>query len=230
VPDRLLLRCGAVAAVAGALAQLVATLLEPNVSSDPHRAVRTVAQSGVWQWSRAIDLIGALLTVGGLAVAGRTITRPPGRTWASTGEPFLILMGAIGIGAVLTGADMKNMADAWSSAAPTMKSSYVAAYDSASNLKDDLFFGAFLALSLYAASLATAILRSDSPFPRWNGWTLLASAALILTSNFSLLVVDAAFVGLLLGFLLFLLVVVAIGTSMWRGSSRRGWGEPSANP
>ncbi len=73
-----LLRVGAVAAISGAGAQLVATVLEPDWSDDPDEAIRIVAESGFWTGGRLIDLIGVFLTVGALTVVGRTFTEGPG--------------------------------------------------------------------------------------------------------------------------------------------------------
>ena len=61
--DCRILRVGAVAAVAGALGQLVATVFEPDWSGEPGDAVRVVADSGVFIADRLVDLIGVLLTV-----------------------------------------------------------------------------------------------------------------------------------------------------------------------
>lgn len=66
--DFRILRVGAVAAVAGALGQLVATVFEPDWSGEPDDAVRVVADSGPFIALRVVDLIGVLLTVGALTV------------------------------------------------------------------------------------------------------------------------------------------------------------------
>ena len=144
--NRQLLRLAAVAAVSGALAQLVATVLEPEVGDNAREAIRTVAESGVWTAGRLVDLIGVLLTVGALTIVGRTFADGPGRDWARAGQPFLVLMGALGAGAVVAGATLKDVADAWVAAAPQAKASYLVVFDSATNLTDALFFAAFLAM------------------------------------------------------------------------------------
>ena len=73
--DGLLLRVGAVAAVGGAVASLIATVAEPDSSGDPTHAVRVVANSSVWTFDRLLDLIGALLLVGGLTVCRGTFAK-----------------------------------------------------------------------------------------------------------------------------------------------------------
>jgi hypothetical protein len=129
--DRRLLRFAAVAAVGGALAQVVAGVLEPDWGGDPGQAVRVVADSGLWTGDRLLDLIGLFLTVGALTVVCHTFAEGPGRQWARVGQPFLVLMGALGAGAIVAGANMKELADSWTEAAPTAKQPYLAAFDAA---------------------------------------------------------------------------------------------------
>ena len=213
-----MLRCGAVAAVLGALAQIAATLLEPQRSSDPYQAVRTVADSSIWQTERFLDLIGVMLTVGALAVIARTFTEPRSRQWAGVGSPFFILMGGLGCTAVLVGSSLKNTADAWADARPAARQSYVAAFDSASTLTDDLFFGAFLALGIYLLTLSCAFL-TGSAYSRRFGWVAASSGTLVIAGDLLLLLADAAFILLLLGFLVFLGLLVTLGASLWRQSN-----------
>ena len=210
-----LLRVGAVAAISGAGAQLVATVLEPDWSDDPGEAIRIVAESGFWTGGRLIDLIGGFLTVGALTVVGLTFAGGPGRAWANVGQPFLVLMGALGAGAVITGANLEEVADAWVGAAPEAKQSYVAAFDTTTNLTDALFFGAFMALGLYLAALATAIL-TGAVYTRWIGWVSGVSAVLVLSGDLLVLVSDTFFIAVLAGFALFMVVLIALGVSMWR--------------
>src|SRR5262249_27939440 len=97
-----LLRLGAVAAVAGAVAQLVASLLEPDWGGKPAKAVEVVAGSGFWNGNLVLDLIGVLLTVCGLTVVFSTFADGFGRGWAGVGQPFLVLMAALGASTVAT--------------------------------------------------------------------------------------------------------------------------------
>ena len=218
VNDRHLLRIGAVAALAGAAAQFVATILEVDSGGDPATAIRVVANSGFWNGDRLVDLIGAFLTVGALTVLGRTFAGGPAREWAFVGQPFLVLMGALGAGAIFAGADLKEIADAWAGAAPQARQSYVAAFDAAQQRPDDLFFGAFMALGLYLATLAVSILVGQL-YARWLGWAAAASAVLVLAGDLLELIADPAFVAVLGGFVLFLVVLTALGASMWRLAS-----------
>ena len=214
-----LLRVAAVAAVAGAGAQLVATVLEPDWDGAPGEAIRIVADSGFWTGNRLLDLIGVFLTVGALTVVGRTFAPGPGREWARAGQPFLVLMGALGTGGVLTGATLAEVADAWVGAAPQEKQSYLAAFDTTTSLTEALFFGAFMALGPYLGALATAIL-SQGTYRRWIGWASAVSAVLVLSGDLLLLASDIAFLAVLAGFALFLAVLVALGVSMWRVATK----------
>jgi hypothetical protein len=217
--DRRLYRIGALAAVAGAAAQLVATVLEPDSSGDLAKAIRVVGDSGLWNGDRLLDLIGVFLTVAALTVVGGSFTEGADREWARIGQPFLLLMGALGAAAVFAGANMKEMASAWAGAAPHAQQSYLAAFDVSRNAKDDLFFGAFLALGLYLAALAVAIL-AGRVYARSIGWAAALSAVLVLTGDLLLLASDAAFVAVLVGFGLFMVVLIALGVSMWRHARR----------
>jgi hypothetical protein len=217
--DYRILRVGAVAAVAGALAQLVATVSEPDWSGEPSDAVQVVADSGLFTANRVVDLIGVLLTVAGLTVVSRTFAEGAARDWAHLGQPFLVLMGALGSAGVVAGAVMKELADSWADASGEAKQSYLTSFDAASNLADDLFFATFLAIGLYLAALAAAILTGDV-YARWIGWAAAVSAFLVLAGDLLLLASDVAFLALLAGFALFLAALIALGVSLWRLGQR----------
>ena len=218
--DRHLLRLAAVAAVAGAAASLLATAFEPDASGKPADAVRVAAGSGIWNGDRLLDLIGVFLTVGALTVVGRTFAERSGCEWARVGQPFLVLMAALGASAVATGATMKVLANRWADAAPQLKQPYLAAFDLASRVTEVLFFAAFMALALYLTALAVAIL-AHRVYARWIGWTAAASAILVLTGDLLNISFDAAFLAVLAGYVLFIGVLVALGVAMWRHASRR---------
>jgi hypothetical protein len=212
---RRLARVGALAAVIGALAQVTATVLEPERAEDPLKAISTIAGSGIWTLDRLIDLAGLLLAVGALAVVGRTFTGGPGRDWAHVGQPFLAVMGALGASAILTGATLKDVADAWTAAGPAAKPAHLAVFAAASQTTDAFFFCAFVAMALYVGTLSAAIL-TGGVYARWIGWVCAASASLVLAGDFLMLASDAAFVAVLLGFLLFMSVLIALGVTMWQ--------------
>jgi hypothetical protein len=219
-----LVRVAAVAAVTGAVAQLVATMLEPDWGGDPGKAVRVVAGNGFWNGDRLLDLVGVFLVVGALTVVGRTLAEGPGREWAGVGQPFLVSMAAFGGSAVATGATMKNLADTWVNAAGPSKHSYLASFDAASRVTEVLFFAAFMALGLYLAFLAAAVLHGRV-YARWLGWAAAGSSVLLLAGDLLDIVSDAAFIAVLVGYVLFLVVLTGLGVSMWRHEAaghRRG--------
>jgi hypothetical protein len=219
-----LLRLGACAAITGAAAQLIASVLEPDWGGDADKAIRVVSGSGIWIEDRLLDLVGTFLTIAALTVVGR-ILAGTGHAWVRIGAPFLIIMGALGAGAVLTGAVMKDLAQSWEHADGVAQGSYLAAFDAMSRTTEDLFFGAFLALGLYLAFLAPAIL-SGEVFSHWMGWTCAVSAGLVLGGNLLSIVFEPAFFAVLAGFALFLLVVAGLGVSMWRQPFLSGLGYP----
>jgi hypothetical protein len=213
--NRRLLRIGAVAAVVGVLAQVAATVLEPDLPGQSGVAIRIVAGNGIWHLDRVLDLVGTFLTVGVLTVVGQTFTDRPARQWARVGQPFLVLLVALGATATATGATVKNLADAWATAAPEAKPAYLAPFYATRQTTDNLFFCAFLALGLYLAALAAAIL-ARGVYARWIGWASAAGAVLVLCGDFLMLAADAAFVAVLAGYAIFNVVVVALGLTMWR--------------
>jgi hypothetical protein len=227
-------RIAAVAAVAGAIAQVAATLLEPDRPEEPLAAIQVVAGNGIWTFDRLLDLIGLLLAVGALTVVGRGFANRPARAWADLGQPFLVLLAALGSGAVVTGAILKDVAVAWTSAGPAERPAQLAVFASTSDLADALFFGAFMAMGVYLGTLGAAIL-AGGVYARWVGWASLASSVLVFAGNLLVLGADSAFLAVLAGLMVFMVVLVAVGVTLWRqvgtdrtrgDLSREGLAEP----
>jgi hypothetical protein len=86
---------------------------------------------------------------------------------------------------------------------------------------------ALLALGVYLAALAAAIL-TGAVYARWIGWASAAGAALLLAGDLLELVLEAAFVAVLAGFVLGMAVLVALGVSMWRQAAPVGQRRASA--
>ena len=189
-------------------------MLEPDWGGDADAAVRVVAASELWNTNRLVDVIGVLLKVAALTIAGRMLAHA-GSAWARVGQPFLVLMAALGASAIATGAAMKAMADTWAGAEGNAKASYLAAFDALVSTTEVLFFVAFLALGLYLAAFAAAIL-ADGVFARWIGWAAAVAAVLMICGTLLTIVSEPAFLIVLAGYALFLVVVVAVGVSMWR--------------
>jgi hypothetical protein len=213
--DRRLLRLAAVAAVLGALAQVAAGLLEPDLGGDPAEAIRVVADSGLWIGDRLLDLVGLFLTVAAFTVVGHTFGEGPGTRWARVGQPFLVLMGALGAGGIVSAAVMKEVADIWVTTPPGARQPYLASFHATSTATEDLIWVALLALGLYLTVLAAAIL-SGGVYERWIGWVSAVGAVLLLGGEMLELVFEAAFVAVLAGFVLCMAVLIALGVSMWR--------------
>ena len=77
------------------------------------------------------------------------------------------------------------------------------------------FFAAFVAMGTYLAALAAAILNTGA-FGRWIGWASAVASVLVLAGNLLSIIFDPAFLAVLLGFALFMVVLVALGVSLWR--------------
>jgi hypothetical protein len=110
---------------------------------------------------------------------------------------------------------LEEVADAWVAAGPQAKQSYLAAFDTTTSLTEALFFGAFMAMGLYLAALATAIL-TQGVYRRWIGWVSAVSAGLVLSGDMLVLVSESAFIAVLVGYVLYKVVLIALGVSMWR--------------
>jgi hypothetical protein len=227
--DGRIFRIGAIAATVAALGHVAATSLEPDWSGKTDDAIRIVAASGIWTADQLIDLISLLLTVVAFAVVGSGFAAWPGREWMRVGQPLLALMGALGAIAILTGATLKTAADGWVSAAPDDTKIHLATFATTADTTSAYFFGAFLALGLYLATVAAAILYGG-PYPRWVGWTSAASALLLISGDLVMLVNAAGFLVVLVGMAIFTVVLVALGVTLWRHATLLGSTEPNQAP
>ena len=102
--DARLLRLAAVAAVAGALAQVVAGVLEPDLGETIlARRFASSPTAGSGPPASCSISSASFLMVAAFTVVGHTLAEGPGRQWARVGQPFLVLMGALGAGAIVAG-------------------------------------------------------------------------------------------------------------------------------
>jgi hypothetical protein len=90
---------------------------------------------------------------------------------------------------------------------------YLAVVDAARAAADDLLFAAFLALGLDPAIIAVAMLTGRE-YARWIGQAAALSGAVLLAGDLLVLASDAAFAAVLAGYLLFQVVLAALGASM----------------
>jgi hypothetical protein len=86
--DRILLRTGAVAAVAGVVTALVQTAVDPSMPDDPVQAIRKASESNLLPLSRLLDMAAFLLLLVAVAVITRALIAGPGAAWARIGLAF----------------------------------------------------------------------------------------------------------------------------------------------
>ena len=210
-----LLRIGGAAAVLGVIVQLAAAILEPARDGDTDKAIRTIAESGAWTGGWLVHVTGIVLIVVAVAVVTRTFSEGPAKEWARLGQPLFVIAGALGVAEVLVGASTKHLADGWAAAAPDANLSYLAAFEGAWNATVNLDFGALLMLALYLATLAAAILAGNV-YARWLGWTSAVAAPLLLVGILLELRSPVGTALGLVGNVLFFVVLIGLGLSMWR--------------
>ena len=185
-------------------AQLVATGARARLERRPRRGDPCRRGSEFWTGGRLLDLIGVFLTVGALTVVGRTFAEGAGGNGRGPASPSSCSWARSGRAAVVTGATMEDMADAWVAAGPQAKQSYLAAFDATTGVTEDLFFGAFLAMGLYLADARdrdpdrARLSRAGSAGPRRRARASYSSGDLLV------LVSDSAFIAVLAGFVLFM--------------------------
>ncbi len=213
-----LLRIGAAAVVLGVVFQVLAAMLEPVRDGDTDKAIRTIADSGAWTGRWLVHVTGIVLIVVAMVVVSRTFSEGTAKEWASVGLPFIAIAGALGVAEVLVGASTKDLADGWATAAPEAKLPYGAAFEGAWGATVNLDFGALLVLSLYLATLAAAILTGDV-YARWLGWTSAVAAPLVLVGIVLELRSPVGTALNAVGNLLFFVVLIGLGVSMWRRAS-----------
>ena len=216
-----LLRLGAGAAVLGVIVQLAAAILEPERTGDTDMAIRAIAGSGAWTAGWLVHVAGIILIVVAVAVVTRTFSEGAAKEWARFGQPLFVIAGALGVAEVLLGASTKPLADGWAAAAPDAKLPFRAAFEAAWNATVDLDFGALLMLALYLATLAAAILAGDV-YARWLGWASAAAAPLLLVGIVLELRSPIGTALGLVGNVLFFVVLIGLGLSMWRRAASPG--------
>jgi hypothetical protein len=219
-----LIRIGAAAAALFVLAQIASALLlpvEPLWTEDPAEGVRVVADAAGWDAIWLVHLAGALLAIVALAVVGRTFVDGPAREWARVGDVLLALTGAVAVVAVLVGAALEEIADAWATAAPPSREAYLASYDTTHTVWTLVDLGGTVGLGLYLTTFAAAVL-SSRVYGRWLGWASAAAAPLIVVG---LVVELRSTVGTYVatvGILLFMAVMIGLARALWRRSASVG--------
>lgn len=218
MPDKHLLRIGAVAAFLGVIGGFAAAMVEPGRVGDADEAIRKIAEMDGWTGRWLVHLAGSLLLVTALVVVTRTFTDGPAREWARVGQALLVIAGSLGLAEVLVGAGTKSLADGWASAAPGSELPYLTAFEAAWNTTVNLDFGAIVVVGVFELILAMAIL-SSSVYPRWLGWAFGASGVLGLVGIVLELWSPVGTALNLVSALVTYVVLVALGVSLWRRSA-----------
>jgi hypothetical protein len=210
-----LLRIGAVAAILGVIVQLAAAILEPERVGDADDAIRVIAESDAWTVGWLVHLAGIALLVTAMAVVTRTFSSGSAREWARVGLPLFVVAGALGFAEVLVGASTKDLADAWAAATPEARLPYLAAFEGAWNTTVLLDFGALVALGLYLATLAAAILAGDD-HASWLGWITAVAAPLLVVGIVLELRSPVGTALVALGNVAFFVVLIGLAVAMWK--------------
>jgi hypothetical protein len=215
--DRKLLRIGAGTAVAGIVAALVQTAIDPSMPDDPAQAVRKASESNMLAFSRLLDAAAFLLLLVAVAVATRALSAGRGAAWARIGLVFFtVSAGAGAIATMIVGA-LPDVADAWATAPAARKPGYVAVYDALDSVSGGVFAVSWAALGVFALLYAVGIAKSRI-FPSPLVWIAAASGLASITA----VIVGVGFQGggaflfLLLGLLLSYVLILSLGVKLWR--------------
>jgi hypothetical protein len=227
-------RIGAAAAVLGVASLLASAILMPTAAimdEDPAADARELADAAGWDATWLVHLASLLLIIVAFAVVGRTFSEGPGQDWARVGDVLLAVGGAVAAVAVLVNAGMKELADAWAAAPPASQETSLAAFDAARREWVLLDLGGIVGVGLYLATLAAAVLSSGL-YARWIGWASALAAPLLVIGVVVELHWGGGTVAGLVGTLLVMVVLVALGVSLWRraGTGARGVTSPTGSP
>jgi hypothetical protein len=169
----MLLRAGAISAIAGAVFALIVNFFHPR-ASDPGNAeefLQTVADSSAWMWIHAGLILALILITGGLAALYRSITSEPGASWARLGFVAALVGAAVWLGgAAVDGYALKPAADAWANAMEPEKSAALLVGSALWRVEVAAFFlSTFLYLGVAVTLYGLAVALSDA-YPKWLGW------------------------------------------------------------
>jgi hypothetical protein len=217
-------RIGAAAAVLAVAVWFAAAVLMPIMAildEDPAADARALADATGWDATWLVHLASVFLLIVVFAVVGRTFPEGPGHDWARVGDVLLALTGALAAVAVLVSAGLKELADAWATAAPASQESSLAAFDAVRREWVLLDLGGIVGFGLYLATLAAAVLSSGL-YARWIGWASALAAPLLVGGVVVELHWAGGTVADSVGFLLVIVVTLALGRALWRRSAPAG--------
>jgi hypothetical protein len=222
-------RIGAAAAALAAASFVVVAVLMPIAAildEDPAGEARALADTTGWDVTWLVHLASAFVIVIAFAVVGRTFTDGPARDWARVGDVLIAVVGALAAAAVLVSAGLKELADTWAAAAPSSQESSLAAFDATRRTWVYLDLGGIVGFGLYLVTLAAAVL-SSRVHARWIGWAAALAAPLVAVGVVVELWWGGGTVAVALGSLLVIVMLVALGVSMWRHAATGVCGAPS---
>ena len=223
MPDRTLLRTGAVLAIVGAIAFMVGQSIGPSVDPDDTAAfLQDTAESTTSVAGYLLVFVGNALMVGALVALYRSITDGPGAALARLG--FATALVALAVNAVwlgIQGMATKELAEAWVNAPAEEKA---AAFRVAEAVQHMVIGVASLGSVLYGTAIllyGLAVALSNI-YPRWLGWVAVVVGVGTAVAGLLLFLIGIS-LGTLIPYALFsilsLLWVLVMGVLMWRRAS-----------
>ncbi len=176
MPERDLMRIGAVAMMLGAVMAGVGNALHPRIAdvANPDAVMRMIADSHAWVGIHVGILAAVLLVTGGLIALQRSITAQPAAAWARLGAAAALVSAAVVV--VFSGIDglvRKQTALAGLAATVEEKAAAVRVFD----LLERVNFGffsvwvvVFFGVTFILYGLAV---RRSELYPGWLGWVAL---------------------------------------------------------
>lgn len=227
MPERSVLRAGAMAAVVGAILALVFNILHPRATDaidDPEAELRLVADSGIWLFDHVALLVAVLLAFFGLWAISRSFGREPAVSWARVAfvsavvgaTVLLVTLGIDGIGT-------KVMADEWAAAGGGSDTAAFFAARAVSETGFGLFTVSILAFFAVTPVLFGVAVLGDDTYPTWLGWAAVLSGVVGgiagFVQAFAGISFAATFVLFPIASIVFTLWALVMGVMLWGKAS-----------
>lgn len=171
VPERTLLRIGAVSAVLG-----VGVLIGGSVihgGDDPANLVVSLTQYAAnanWVVAHILQFLGFFLIAGGLVALRWSIPREPGAALARLGlASTLVAVGVYGVNQRVDGIAIKFVAEEWVNAPATEKEAAFRVAAAVRHIEIGISSFSALILAIAVVLYGLAIALSDV-YPKWSGW------------------------------------------------------------
>lgn len=218
LPDRTLLRIGAVSAVLGVVVLIGGNAIHGG--DDPANLAVSLPQyaaNGNWVVAHILQFLGFLLILGGLVGLHRSIPAEPGVALARLGlATALVAVGVFGANQAVDGIAIKFVAEEWVNAPAEEKEVAFRLAEAVRHIEigTSSFSALILGMSIVLYGLAIAV---SDVYPRWFGWV---GVSIGLAWGVSGVVI--AYVGfsqhVLIGWLSMAVAlwVLVIGVLMWR--------------